>query len=249
MPIDSNELLQGLRNNQVLRNALHGLPISGLTLALELGALVLGRNELGIYDLVATPDPSAIRTGARRGGLGKWSGNIMVPWPDANGAHVHWQPVDVNGAATGPVQHFREEEGILIQVKQDERWTHLDPLQDRRAFSGVVTIHLRNGALDGDGMVKVFELAHDYLWTPWFQCGAVPGDPYAPGPVSPPLGGGGNTALPTRRFYTDDGRYCYHAQGPASGQPDGTIIKYDTHHSADESTWTALTVLAEGPLP
>jgi hypothetical protein len=40
------------------------------------------------------------------------------------------------------------------------------------------------------------------------------------------------------RFYSDDGRFCFNVQGPGSGQPDGAVIQYDTHHSVDESTWT-----------
>ena len=50
------------------------------------------------------------------------------------------------------------------------------------------------------------------------------------------------------RFYTDDGRYCYNFQGPASGQPAGAGIKYDTHHSTNETTWTAVGRVAEAPL-
>lgn len=50
------------------------------------------------------------------------------------------------------------------------------------------------------------------------------------------------------RFYTDDGRYCYNFQGPASGQPQGSGIKYDTHDSPDESTWTAISRVMEAPL-
>lgn len=232
MPIDSNELLQALRNNGVLRNALNGLPVTGLTALMELGALVLGRNELGLYDTAA--DPAAFRGGSVKGGLVKFSGNVLVPWPESNGAHIHWQPVEHNGTPLGPVQHFREEEAVLLQFKQDERWTDLDPRQDRRALTGVITIHIRNGALDGDGMVKVLELGYDYLWTPWFQCGNVPGDPHAPGPVSPLLGG--SRAPQARRFYSDDGAYCFNVQGDGGGK----IVQYATHGSADETTWTAI---------
>jgi hypothetical protein len=45
------------------------------------------------------------------------------------------------------------------------------------------------------------------------------------------------------RFYTDDGRFCFHAQGPASGQPNGALIKYDTHHSLDEQSWTPMAII------
>ena len=50
------------------------------------------------------------------------------------------------------------------------------------------------------------------------------------------------------RIYTDDGRFCYNFQGPASGQPDGAGIKYDTHGSLDETTWTAVARIADVPL-
>ena len=58
------------------------------------------------------------------------------------------------------------------------------------------------------------------------------------------------TTAPSRvtRVYTDDGRYCYNFQGPSSGQPLGAGIKYDTHGSADGSTWTAVGRIVEGPL-
>ena len=241
MPTEPNELLQILRNG-VLRDGLSGLPISNLQLFLRLGTLVTGLNEIGIYDLMEQPDPAALRLGAVRGGLGKISGNVMVPWPDENGAHVRHQAVDDHGTPQGPMHYFREEEVVLIQVKQDERWTDLDPKQDRRALTGVITIHIRNGALPGDGMVKVLELAHDYLWTPWFQCGTVPGDPHAPGPVSPLIGGG--PAVKARRFYSDDGRYAYNVQGDATPDcPNGRLVQYDTHGSDDEATWTAVGTL------
>lgn len=50
------------------------------------------------------------------------------------------------------------------------------------------------------------------------------------------------------RFYSDDGRFCWNFQGPASGQPLGAGIKYDTHDSPDESTWTAVARVVEAPL-
>ena len=50
------------------------------------------------------------------------------------------------------------------------------------------------------------------------------------------------------RFFTDDGRFCYHFQGPASGQPEGAGIKYDTHHSVNESEWIAISRVSETPL-
>lgn len=37
------------------------------------------------------------------------------------------------------------------------------------------------------------------------------------------------------RFYADNGKYCFNVQGDTDGQ----IIRYDTHGSADETTWTA----------
>lgn len=250
MSIDNNELLQALRNG-VLRNALNGLPISSLTMFLELGSLVTGRNEVGLYDLAVNPDPVALRLGSTRGGLGKISGNVMVEWPDSNGAHVLYQAVDNMGSPQGPVKHFREEEVVLIQVKQDERWTDLDPRVDARALTGVITVHLRFGALAGDGMVKVLELAHDYLWTPWFQAGNVPtGDGEAPGPVSPSIGTGPVGAEP-RKFTSDNGRYAFNVQGDAvlPDFPHGRIVQYDKNGSENPADWTAVAYLKPTPLP
>lgn len=54
----------------------------------------------------------------------------------------------------------RQEEMVLLQGKQDERRRN-NPLD----YSGELTIHLRNGALQGDAaMVKIVELRHDTVW-------------------------------------------------------------------------------------
>ena len=47
------------------------------------------------------------------------------------------------------------------------------------------------------------------------------------------------------RFYTDHGKFCVNWQDD-SGQPTGIV--YDTHGSADESTWTAIGRIPVSPL-
>lgn len=46
------------------------------------------------------------------------------------------------------------------------------------------------------------------------------------------------------RFYSDDRRYCFNVQGDDGGK----IVQYDTHFSADESTWTAVGQFRSDPL-
>ena len=46
------------------------------------------------------------------------------------------------------------------------------------------------------------------------------------------------------RFYSDDGRYCFNVQGDNGG----FIVQYETHGSADETTWTAVATLRGQPL-
>ena len=165
MAIDEGDLLRVLRNG-VFRDALNGLPIPpGLFARLDLGIIVWGRNEHSVYSVV--DDPSAFRGGATKGGLVKFSGNVLVEVTDPRDASITWRHSDASGHEDGPTRYFREEEVVLLQFKQDERFSSLDPKVDRRALTGVVTLHLRDGSQAGDGMVKVLELAHDYGWTPW----------------------------------------------------------------------------------
>lgn len=63
--------------------------------------------------------------------------------------------------------------------------------------------------------------------------------------AAPNLGPAGRVS----RFYSDDGRYCYNVQGdPQPGAPFGRMVIYDTHHSQDETTWTAVGTLQGAPL-
>ena len=58
-------------------------------------------------------------------------------------------------------------------------------------------------------------------------------------PIHAPNMGGGNA-----RFRSDDGRYVYNVQGDATPDfPHGRIVQYDTHGSADETTWTAVAII------
>ena len=54
---------------------------------------------------------------------------------------------------------------------------------------------------------------------------------------------GGGAASQTR-FYSDDRRYCFNVQGDGGGK----IVQYDTHGSADETTWTPVGQFKAGPL-
>ena len=149
MAIDQNELLQALRNGALV-DALNGLQLRpGVCMSMGEGVVYFGLNEQAIYATV--DDPSALRLGSRTGGLGKLSGNLLVEHPEG---WIIWVKPD------GTVHRFREEELCLLQFKQDERVRELDP-SDPRYLSGELTLHLRNGALPGDGMVKVLEIRHD----------------------------------------------------------------------------------------
>jgi hypothetical protein len=62
-------------------------------------------------------------------------------------------------------------------------------------------------------------------------------------PIIAPNLGGGSAGGRVTRFYSDDGQICFNCQGPSSGWPKGAILKYDTHQSTDESTWTAVGII------
>lgn len=55
----------------------------------------------------------------------------------------------------------------------------------------------------------------------------------------------GSAAAASSRFYSDHGRFCFNVQ---DDQPEPKIIVYDTHSSADESTWTAVGQMKQVPL-
>lgn len=99
-----------------------------------------GNNELRVYSTV--DDPPALRLGAPTGSVGKLSGNLIRQLPDGT---------------------WRDEELVLLQFKHSEAERGTNPL----VLSGEVTLHLRDGRASGDGMVKVLEIRHDTIWTPW----------------------------------------------------------------------------------
>lgn len=116
-----------------------------------------GLNEMSIVSTVE--DPPKLRQAA--------------PWPSLGLGCISFNRLGSDGK--------RQEEMILIQGKQDERYRG-----DKDNFTGEITIHIRNGRVeDADkAMIHVATLRHDGCW--FLGLGAVTGGGDAPVPTPSP---------------------------------------------------------------
>lgn len=126
-----------------------------------------------------------------------------------------------------------EDEVVLVQGKIDERFRL--PAEggtgNRSELVGELRVDLarpaRAGDTDDGRMIPILQLHYDKI---------VAHVPIVGAPVQSRV----------TRFYTDHGEFCVNWQDDGDGPPRGIV--YDTHGSADETSWTAVGEMRISPL-
>lgn len=134
------------------------------------------------------------------------------------------------------------DEVCMIQFKIDERYRPASAGGHGTHWENVGEVRIdvrRRSRTDDPNDDKAMEPAVQYL-----HDGIIYHKPvtFLAGANLGPAGGGGRAT----RFYTDHGEFCFNMQDDGEGLPTGIV--YATHHSLDESAWTAVGRLKVEPL-
>ena len=132
----------------------------------------------------------------------------------------------------------------LIADPCKDRYSVKQELVESNLGSISFNIERPSGELDEMGLIGV-RLLPDGSGAFFVAIADAQGQPVREILVASRHGLSGPAAGRVTRFYTDGGKFCVNWQDD-SGQPVGVV--YDTHGSADESTWTAVGRFTMGPL-